>query len=363
LILNYHDGSQSNASSFSGQDPAARSGWNFIGNSLTCDIDFQSFSRSNVAQAFYVFDPSLGGGTGGYRAHSPGGVGSAASSLIPPLTGFWIQSTGPGPSVGNGNALSASAHGRTTSRNFNNKGIQDRAVIQVSALNRPERTDDVVLNFDPTASWQFDPERDARELLHGSDLPNIACEHQGQYSTHKVIPFGPQAQTPVTVPAFFQGSSTSSSASPTTQSLFTFSLDPVWTTAGYGIYLQDRAMSTVHPLHSSAYVFADNGDIHRFSWILTPPGTTLSDASNSPSAATDVLTWKDGQGVFWIQSSAPLVQTPELLDLTGRSLGFLAPDDNPVYRYRWSTHGLSIKIGMYLIRVQTAAGEQTFKCL
>jgi hypothetical protein len=371
LALAYHDGLQTNATSFSGQGAGARSGWNFLGNSLPCDLDFLAFTRSNVAQAFYVFDPTLGGGIGGYRAHSPGGVGASASSLVPPMTGFWVQTTAPGASLGNGNALSASAHGRTTARTFSNKGQTDRVVLRVAALNDPQRFDDVVFTLEPTATWEFDPEWDAREWLHGTHLPNLAYRHQGQYSTHKAIPFGPQALSPVVVPAFFQGSSApaSSSQSSASPSLFVLSLDPTWTTSGYGVYLQDHALNTVHPLHSSSYIFADTGDSLRFSWIFAPPGTVLSDAGSPASAPIPHFSWKDDQGLFWVETASPVLQAPELFDLTGRSLGFLTPEETsetsetPETPHRWSTKGIPLQPGLYLIRLRTAAGEWTLRCL
>jgi len=73
-------------------------GWNLVGNpyALGLNVDAPGWTRQNVDQAIYVYDPAYGGG-GGYRVWA-GGDGTLGSSLIAPFQGFWVKATGASPS-------------------------------------------------------------------------------------------------------------------------------------------------------------------------------------------------------------------------------------------------------------------------
>jgi hypothetical protein len=397
VSLAYDLGNQSNASSFAGQGASAQAGWNFLGNSFSCALDFESFSRTNVARAFYVFDPTLGG-VGGYRAHSPGGIGLSSSAVIPPMTGFWVQTTAPGASLHSGNSLTPASHGRTLPRPFANKGNRDRVAVRVSEWAQPQRTDEAILTFhpdlsNPATALDYLPEFDAREWLHGTGLPNLAYRKGNEYFTHKELPFGPAAQAPLVVPAFFRASASNINTS--NPVLYRMFLDTVWSTSNYGVYLQDLALNALHPLHQSPYVFTDNGDSTRFQWIITRPGPTLSDAgftsapsqnTNALHAALQPLLWKDSDGTVVLQINVPngsaataLLSAPKIYDLTGRHLANFTresefestgasqttsptqPTPQAQPTSRWTTRGIQLPAGVHLVYLETSQGTVVLK--
>lgn len=76
---------------------SAGSGWNLIANPFTCGWDFNAASLTNVNQSFYV--KNTGTSTnGGYSYWATAGS-TLSSSVIPPMQGFWIQTTGVGASI------------------------------------------------------------------------------------------------------------------------------------------------------------------------------------------------------------------------------------------------------------------------
>lgn len=71
---------------------AVQDGWNLLGNPFWCGLDFSSLARQGVDASYAVWNPALFGGLGGYDAYSPSG--GSLSSVIPPLTGFWVRAQG-----------------------------------------------------------------------------------------------------------------------------------------------------------------------------------------------------------------------------------------------------------------------------
>ncbi len=69
-------------------------GWNLVGNpfQVTIDWDEPTWTRTNVDQAAYVWDPAQAN----YRVRN-GGVGNLTDGLIAPFQGFWAKANGPSP--------------------------------------------------------------------------------------------------------------------------------------------------------------------------------------------------------------------------------------------------------------------------
>jgi hypothetical protein len=75
---------------------SAGSGWNLIGNPYTCGWDWDQVSKTNLNGTFYIYDF----GTSSFKYYTSGGTGSGiSSSIIPPMQGIWVQTTGSGASI------------------------------------------------------------------------------------------------------------------------------------------------------------------------------------------------------------------------------------------------------------------------
>ncbi len=104
----------------------ADAGWNMLGNPTASVLDWDATSGawdlSNVDNTLYIWDPSFGSGTGGYRYWN-GSVGNIndttlETGLLAPFQAFWIHANNTNPLLRFNNDAksdsSAQYHGRTT---------------------------------------------------------------------------------------------------------------------------------------------------------------------------------------------------------------------------------------------------------
>lgn len=81
---------------------AADSGWNLVGNPFAGDIDWDSgigWTKTNMTDAIYVWDPSLNSGEGDYLTWSNQTGDIALGGLIAEGQSFWVKASGTSPSL------------------------------------------------------------------------------------------------------------------------------------------------------------------------------------------------------------------------------------------------------------------------
>jgi hypothetical protein len=205
-------------------------------------------------------------------------------------------------------------------RTFNKGAGVDRIVVQLNALTHPTRSDDLVIGMVSGSSDGFESNWDARELAHTGDFPNLyTTTPDGDALTHKAIPYHAQA-TQCKILAL--GVST-----PLPHVPYRIGLDPAWTTSGYTVYLHDRWLRNLHPLHQSDYVFLGADSLrNRFTLIL---GTASSGSPTSALGMNDDIAFPGATSApqAWIQNGTLHIQglpegphTLEMFDLLGRRL-------------------------------------------
>lgn len=83
----------------------ADAGWNMLGNptasTLSWDMNSGAWDKTNLDNTVYIWDPSFGGGVGGYRFWN-GAVGNIndttlESGLLAPYQGFWVHANAASP--------------------------------------------------------------------------------------------------------------------------------------------------------------------------------------------------------------------------------------------------------------------------
>ncbi len=101
---------------------AADSGWNLVGNPFAGDIDWDNipaWTKTNMNDAIYVWDPSLNSGVGDYLTWSNQTGDIALGGLISEGQSFWVKASGTNP------ALIVTRSAITTGAEFFDKQVPD----------------------------------------------------------------------------------------------------------------------------------------------------------------------------------------------------------------------------------------------
>lgn len=83
----------------------ADQGWNLVGNPTpsTLNWDSNAWTKTNISETIYVWDPASNGGSGDYLVWN-GLTGSLLSGNIAPMQAFWVLATGSEPALSFTNA-------------------------------------------------------------------------------------------------------------------------------------------------------------------------------------------------------------------------------------------------------------------
>jgi hypothetical protein len=246
-------------------------GWHLIGNPYTCSVDWFTWRNglSSINAAMYRWDPTLGGGTGGYVTTTPVSSGTA---LIAPLQGFWVQVSDP-----NGATLPATtmaAHGTLGASTFY-KQLPPRMELNVKSLDDSTRSDELVLADVAGASLAFEGETDAWKLRNGPGMPNLMARDDatGQETSINALDLG----SPGAIPVNFRGGSFGEK--------WTISVGGDW--EGDAV-LEDRLLASFNDLRNSPYTFVHREwslDESRFRLHFVPTASL----GNGGEAAGDAL--------------------------------------------------------------------------
>jgi len=140
-------------------------GYNFIGNPYPSAIDWNAesgWTKQNIDNAIYLWNPDLNNGAGNYQLYSSGGSVNGGTNVIAPTQAFWVKVSN-GKSTG---AVSVNNNARVASnvayRNTNNN-------IKIS-VSTEGFTDETVISFNQDATEKFDNQFDANKffVLSGS---------------------------------------------------------------------------------------------------------------------------------------------------------------------------------------------------
>lgn len=88
----------------------ADQGWNLIGNPTASFLDWDAggWSKTNISETIYVWDPSANNGNGDYLVWN-GSNGSLGSGKIAPMQSFWVQATANTPALSFNNSVKTSS--------------------------------------------------------------------------------------------------------------------------------------------------------------------------------------------------------------------------------------------------------------
>ncbi|MDB4534088.1 PKD domain-containing protein [Vicingaceae bacterium] len=157
-------------------------GWNMVGNPYPSSIDWDAIpasDKTNINNAIYIWD----GENQQYASYVFGIGANGGSKNIPSTQAFWVQANSPGPSIQFTEA---------------NKVAADAPFLKQSSSVAPLRiktentygSDELVINFQTSATNNFDGEFDAKKLASSNtSLPNSSSVLNGvDYSINQINP-------------------------------------------------------------------------------------------------------------------------------------------------------------------------------
>lgn len=208
-------------------------GWNFIGNALSAPLDFTSLTKTNLNNAFYIWDPI----TSAYKSWSGGGI---ANPFIAPMQGFWVQADGNGtPDLGTINYTNT-----TTSATAFYKGntIEDHVVLNLQTQNKLGPKDQLTFGLLDGAKDGFDKFWDAKKRLNGEDGINLYSAYGEDKMAINVIAFKTENQTYKT---FLLGVDNLSEGK-----TYCIEFDPTYLNQLIYVYILDSLQNELHDLSS-----------------------------------------------------------------------------------------------------------------
>lgn len=140
--------------------------YNLVGNPFpsTIDWDNANWTKTNLANAIYIWNP----GTGSYTSYVNGAGVNGGTQYIPAMQGFFVEAIGANPSL----QIDNNDVRVTTEAEFlkSEERIQNQLKIQLANENG---IDEVILRFLEGASTQFDAEFDAWKLFGNNSLAQL----------------------------------------------------------------------------------------------------------------------------------------------------------------------------------------------
>lgn len=316
---------------FSSADPNVE-GWNLIGNPFTCALDFTQLGRTNVNNAFSVWDPV----SQSYKDNS-----ALSTDNIAPMQAFWVKANAAGPSI-SGMDMTTNAAVVSIAPAFYKTTVADRFYVQVVAQNNPLLKDEILIGMVPGTSDGLDSDWDAPTRLNPASVPTLMMVNQNEQLAHNAIDFGPQHQQTKHLPLYFYVAQQGD--------VYGVTLYDSLLANMYTIVLEDQKTGVFHDLATGTYVFTnDTAAKNRF--VLHLAATTVS---------VEDLEWATALQ-YQLQGSNVVVfgRTPQdcnvaMYNMNGQQVrGFLYPAGTQEY----SVSLLGLPVGMYILQI----GDQTHK--
>lgn len=328
-------------------DSNATDGWNLIANPFTCALDFSLLTRTNVDNAFYVFNNSKGGGAG-YESFSAGGI---TTPEIAPLQSFWVKASAASPSLG---TLSMATHGTTSASPNHLRTVSfDRLVLRTHVAQDTAINDYTVVSFvDDNTTMGYDGAWDAYKMANTGSIPNIYSTHSdGAAMAINAIPYGPGYSDKMTVPISFRASQQGES--------FRISFDDSYMLNTYAVYLEDKLAKTFTDLSAQEYSFINDTNMTDRFVLHFRAGALSIDAPESLKNNSGVHAWVFANHAYLNPSINGEVKL-SLLDISGKKLqdGIMMLTSG--LQTEWAIRG-DLASGVYLLRIQTSLGTETVK--
>lgn len=147
--------------------PASEDGWNLLANPYpsTIDWDAAGWTKTNVADAVYMYNPTLDQ----YTSYV-GGIGiNGGSNLIASSQAFLVQTTGPSPVL----QITEAAKNSTDGIFIRSSSVNTDDILKLN-LTGNSYTDETIIRFNSNATNTVDADYDALKFYsYGTGVPSI----------------------------------------------------------------------------------------------------------------------------------------------------------------------------------------------
>ncbi len=329
-------------------------GWNLVGNTFTCALDFSSLGinpANGVNNAFYIWNPS----SNQYISWAGGSL--PGESEIAPLQSFWIQTNTNLSSAAGTFPLAINTNGATPASPpafLRPAESYDRLVLNIEETQNPSNNDKTIIAFIPETTDGYDPQWDAHKMKNGGEHPNMfSRDSLGHILAINAINFDANyagvKSLPLSVEGFENGLS------------YTITLNQSYLNNQYYVYLEDLKENTLNDLTQREFSFEyDETMDNRF--ILHFQSLSLA---NQP--IEEAIQGKNENILkAWVYSNTAYIQSltsgnavVEVLDIQGR----VVQSENILLEEAESFE-LQIEnkaAGMYLLRVNQGGNLRIVK--
>ncbi|MCH8553687.1 MAG: S8 family serine peptidase [Schleiferiaceae bacterium] len=336
-VLDYHDGTGS-TNTFA--DPALAAGWNFLANPFTAGLDFEAIPQSqftNTNRSYYIWNPSKGT-SGGYDAWSAAASPNDLSSVIPPLQGFWVQTTGTGASLGE---LTTDFTTISSSPTFT-KTSAIRDFIEIRLSENETLLDHLTLALQPHSTMGYDREWDAVKLVDHHTGPTLFSLSGDLPMAINAIPFDFDNRQPVLIPI---------GVSALKGRPLQFVYNPEHLSFQPQVYIWNKSDNQLHQLSKSHYELPEDAENKTLFVVLANKPVHLD------AIRKNVLIHQN-QDAIVISSAAYFGEARvAVMDLSGKDVirSTVQFDDAGTRSIALSTKTLAK--GVYIVHITLAAGE------
>ncbi|MFN3528302.1 MAG: T9SS type A sorting domain-containing protein [Bacteroidia bacterium] len=319
-------------------------GWTLVGNPYPCGIDWTDagHTKTNLADAYYIWDPNAGGGSGHYASYvgttsTPGG---ALDNIIPPMQGFLVKATAASPALTF--AAAARSSDATKAQMRTASSVLNRMYVRITNQ-QSQFWDETALVSQMGATTAYEDQLDAFKLksFHAdavnlsslsSDQRKLSINSMGLWDHQTSIPLHLESSQAVAM-------------------RLTVNLDEV--DAALPVFLEDKFTNQFHDLRSADYQFVHQaGQNDRFVIHFNNTLSTSVKANDVNQAL--VYTF---EGHLYVKNLTGEANV-QILDMQGRVVYKLedAEIEQPLLLPAFAK-------GTYLVRIQAAQGVKTTKVI
>lgn len=286
-------------------------GWNLVGNPYTCSLDWTAMTKTDVNDAYYVWDPA----TSLYKYYASGAVSgtyltasNTLNGIIPPMQAFWVQTTSNSAALSSTMADDGVLDNTST---FISKTNPDNLILGVVALNDSSVNDAMWLIDNIQAKTGFDGSYDAWKMDNGDLQPNICSVFNGEELAINALDF---VNTPV-IPLGFDGP---------TKGTYVISLEQIVNGSPYKATLEDRHLDVFWDLETKDYTFKNFGwDSEDSRFLLHLESRQLlsdNDAADEQDMHSDYYVYQSEDFIYLNQSELGLFNSYTLYSIGGRRM-------------------------------------------
>jgi hypothetical protein len=310
-----------------------------VGNPFTCGLNLSGLTRSNVNEAYYIWDVDKSGGAGfaSYvgTTSTPSG---ALNGVIPPMQGFLVKATGISPSL----TIPTSARTVATP-NAQLRGTSSFTHRMYVRISEPQsgKWDETAVLSDPQASVMFDGSFDAYKLnswdAQALNLATVSADNQ-RLSINTTGDWDAALQVPLQLTTTLNG-----------PMQLTTNLSEV--AAGQAVWLEDLHTGAYHDLRAGSYAFTHLSNVaDRFRIHFRALSTSIS-----PDPLAGVQLYAHDGRVFVRGWDGPFAL--EAYDLQGRRVA------SGAFEAGMGSDGWfsGVSPGIYLVRCTTSEGAKSVK--